>query len=94
LLWPEPAGGRFNLNAGEHSHLLADHLWCDGDRAPTNQVSAALTQAKLHRSAVLVTKRAGVIAEQSAVTFATRKPDVLLDLLLAQAMPCLLANLA
>ena len=28
---------------------------------------------------MLVAQRAGVIAEQSAVTFAARKPDVLLD---------------
>ena len=43
---------------------------------------------------MLVLKRPGVIAEEARITGAARQADVLLDALLAQAMPCLLANLA
>ena len=43
---------------------------------------------------MLVLKRAGVIAEEARVAGAARNADVLLDALLAQAMPCLFANLA
>jgi hypothetical protein len=43
---------------------------------------------------MLVTQRAGVVAVQAHRAAAKRKADVLLDLLLGQAMPCLLASLA
>ncbi len=79
MLWSYAPAAIFYLDAGKYSYFLSDHLLSNGDRAPTNQVGAALAQSKLHRAAILIEQRASVIAEQSAVTFATRKPDVLLD---------------
>ena len=83
LLRAEPASCGLHLDAGEHSHGAANHLGRHGDALPADQVSAALAQAKLHWSAVLVTQRAGVIAEESGVAGAAGEPYLLLDGLLA-----------
>jgi hypothetical protein len=83
LLWSEPAGCGLHLNAGEHRHGAADHLGCDGDPLPADQVGAALAEPEGNWSAVLVPKRAGVIAEQARVTVAAGDPYFLLDPLLA-----------
>jgi hypothetical protein len=61
----QPAGCGLHLNAGEHCHGAADHLWRYRDALPADQVSAALAETKLHRSAIGITQRAGVIAEQA-----------------------------
>ena len=83
LLRAQPAGWRLHLDAGEHRHLLANHLRRDRDRAPADQVSTALAQSELHRSAVLITQCAGVIAPESGLAAAAGDADVLLDLLLS-----------
>ena len=67
LLRADPAGRRFDLDAGEHRHLLAHHVWGDRDAPVADEVGAALAQAKLHRSAVLVAERAGVVAEEPGI---------------------------
>jgi len=70
LFRPDPAGWRLDLNTGEHRHLLANHLWCNCHALPADQVSAALAQPKLHGSAILILKRAGVIAEEPGAAVA------------------------
>jgi len=82
LLWPEPAAGSLHLDAGEHRHLLAHHLRRDGDRAPADQVSRSLAQPEAHRTAMLITQRAGVIPIQAYWAAAASQADLLLDLLL------------
>ena len=94
LLWPHPASWGLDLNGGEDGHLLANHVWGDGYAPPTDQVSAALAKAELDWASIGILQRSCVIAKQATVTFAASKPDVLLDLLLRQFQPCLLANLA
>ena len=94
LLWPYPASRCLDLNAGKNSHLLANHVWRDGQLFPADQVSTAFAEAKLHRASIGILQASSVVAKQTAVTFAASESDVLLDLLLAQAVPCLLANLA
>ena len=81
LLRADPAGRGLDLNAGEYRYLLAHHLRGDRDSPIADQVGAAFAEAKLHRSAVLVTERAGVIAEEPGIAGAARYADVLLDLL-------------
>lgn len=81
LLSAQPAGWSLHLDAGEHRHLLADHLRCDGDALPADQISAALAQAKLHWAAILITQSAGVVAEEPGITIAAGDADLLLDLL-------------
>ena len=82
LLWPQPAGCSLDLDGHEHRNSGANHLGGDRDPLPPNQVSAALAQAKLNRAAILVPKRAGVIAEQPRVARAASDANLLLDLLL------------
>ena len=94
LLWADASGRGLDLNRQEDSYLLAHHVRGDRDSPVADQVGAALAQPKLHRSAVLVAQRAGVIAEEPGIAGAARYADVLLDLLFAQTMLCLLANLA
>jgi len=94
LLWPYPASRCLDLNAGKNSHLLANHVWGDSDGSPTNQVSAAFAQSKLNWASAWILQTSSVVPKQAAITFAASKPDVLLDLLLGQTAPCLLANLA
>ena len=94
LLWSKPAGRSLDLNGQKDRHLLANHVWRDGDLLPTDQVGAALAKTKLDRTSICILQRPGVIAEQAAVTFTASEADVLLDLLLGQAVPCLLVNLA
>lgn len=84
LLRSQPAGWRLHLDGQEHCHLLPDHLRCDRDRAPADQIGAALAQPKLHRSAVLITQSAGVIAEEPGLAAAAGDADLLLDGLLGQ----------
>ena len=67
LLWADAAGRGLDLDAGEHSYLLAHHVRRDRDSPVADQVGAALAEAKLHRSAVLVAQRAGVIAEEPSI---------------------------
>ena len=94
LLWPHPASWCLDFDGGKDCHLLANHVWGDGDGPPTNQVSAALAKAELDRPSIGILQRSGVVAKQATVTFPASQADVLLDLLLGQAVPCLLANLA
>ena len=82
LLWPDPAGWRLHLNTGEHRNGAAHHLRCDRHALPADQVSAALAQAELHWAAILVTQRAGVIAEEPGAAIAAGDADFLLDALL------------
>jgi len=63
LLGANASGRGLYLDAGKHRHLLAHHAWGDGNGAVANKVGAAFAEAKLHRSAVLVAQRAGVIAK-------------------------------
>ena len=81
LLSADPAGRGLHLNRQEDSYLLAHHLRRDRDSPIADQVGAAFAQAELHRSAVLVAERAGVIAEEPGSAGAARYADVLLDLL-------------
>ena len=60
----------------------SNHFWGDRDALPADQVSAAFAQAKLHRPAMLVTQRAGVVAEQPSVAGAAGDADLLLYSLL------------
>jgi hypothetical protein len=83
LLGPEATCGALDLDAGEDRHLLTHHLGCDRARGPADQVSTALGQAERHRPAVLITKRAGVVAEQAHWSVTAGQADVLLDLLLS-----------
>ena len=94
LLWPKPAGRGLDLDGQKYRYLLANHVWRDGQLFPADQVSAAFAKAELDWASICILQRAGVIAEQAAVTLATGQADVLLDLLLGQFQPCLLANLA
>ena len=94
LLWPYPASRSLDLDGQKDRYLLTNHIWRDGDLLPADQVSAALAKTKLNWASVGILQRPGVIAEQAAVTFAAGQADVLLDLLLGQFQPCLLANLA
>ena len=94
LLWPHPASWCFDLDGGEDCHLLANHVWGDGDCPPADQVSTAFAKAELDWSSVGILQASRVVAKQATVTFAASQADVLLDLLLGQAVPCLLANLA
>jgi hypothetical protein len=94
LLGSNPASWALDLDAGKNSHLLANHVWRNGQLFPADQVSTAFAEAKLHRATVGILQRSRVVAKQATVTFAASESDVLLDLLLAQAVPCLLANLA
>ena len=82
LLRADPAGRSLDLNAGKHRYLLAHHVWGDRDSAVADQVGAAFAQAKLHRAAVLVAQRAGVIAKEPGSASAAGYADVLLDGLL------------
>ena len=77
-----PLRQRWLINGQEHRHGAADHLRRHGHGAPANQVSAAFAQAKLHRAAIGVTQRAGVIAEQPGIAGAAGNADLLLDALL------------
>jgi hypothetical protein len=94
LLWSYPAGQSLDFNGQKNRYLLANHIWGDGDLLPTDQVGAALAKAELNWASVGILQRPGVIAEQATVAFTASEADVLLDLLLGQAVPCLLANLA
>jgi hypothetical protein len=85
LLRPEPAAGSLHLNAGKHRHLLANHLLGNGAGGPADQVSTAFAQPEAHRAAMLITQRAGVIAEQPVGSGAAGKADLLLDLLLGHS---------
>ena len=89
-----PAGRSLDLNGQKDRYLLTNHVWRNGDLLPADQVSAALAKTKLNWASVGILQRPGVIAEQAAVTFTASEADVLLDLLLGQIQPCLLANLA
>jgi hypothetical protein len=75
------AGRGLDLDAGKHRHLLAHHVRGDRDGPVADEVGAAFAEAKLHRSAVLVAQRAGVIAEEPGSAGAAGYADVLLDLL-------------
>jgi len=79
LLWFYTPAGTFYLDAGKYCYLLTHHLWGDGASCPADQVGAAFAKAKLHRAAIGVLERAGVIAKQAARANAARKPDMLLD---------------
>jgi hypothetical protein len=63
LLGADAAGGGLHLDAGKYRHLLTHHVRGNRDSPIADQVGAAASEAKLHRSAVLVAERAGVIAE-------------------------------
>ena len=81
LLRPESARSGLHLDAGEHCDALTHHL--RGDRAcrPADQIGAALGQAELHRSAVLVAQGASVVAMQPHRAAGALEADLLLDLL-------------
>ena len=64
LLWPYASGWRLYLNRQEDGYLLPHHVRSDRDAPVADQIGAAFAQAKLHRSPVLVTQRAGVIAPE------------------------------
>ena len=81
LLRADASGRGLDLNTGEYRYLLAHHVRGDRDSPIADQVGAAFAQAKLHRSAVLVAQRAGVIAEEPGSAGAAGYADVLLDLL-------------
>ncbi len=85
LLWAQSAGGALHLDTGEYGHPLPHHVWCDRDRAPADQISAANRQAELNRPAMLVTQRAGVVAVQAHRTPAEGQPYLLLNALLRQS---------
>lgn len=82
LLWPDASGRGLDLNRQEDGYLLAHHVWGDRDSPVADQVGAAFAEAKLHRAAVLVFERAGVIAEKPGIAGAAGYADVLLDGLL------------
>ena len=81
LLRADAAGWRLHLDAGEYRHLLTHHLRRDRDAPVADQVGAAFAQPELHRPAVLVAERAGVIAPEPGSAGAAGYADVLLDLL-------------
>jgi hypothetical protein len=81
LLRADPAGRGLDLNTGKHRYLLAHHLRGDRDGAVADQVGAAFAESKLHRAAIGIAQRAGVIAEEPGIAGAARYADVLLDLL-------------
>jgi hypothetical protein len=87
LLRAYASGRGLDLNAGEYSYLLAHHVWGDRDAPVADQVGAAFAQAKLHRAAIGIAQRAGVIAEQPGIAGAAGYPDVLLDGLLRRHWP-------
>jgi len=85
LLWPQPAGWGLDLDAGKHGDALADHLLGDRARCPADQVSTALAQAELHRTAIGILKGAGVIAEDFGIAPTDGKSYFLLNTLLRQS---------
>jgi hypothetical protein len=87
-----PAGRGLDLDAGEHRYLLAHHVRGDRDSPVADQVGAAFAEAKLHRAAVLVAERAGVIAEEPGIAGCCRLCGCVAGWI-AQ-MPCRLASLA
>ena len=82
LLWSKPASQGLDLDGQKDRYLLTNHVWRNGDLLPANQVGAAFAKAELDWASVGILKRPGVVAEQTAVTFAASEADVLLDLLL------------
>lgn len=57
-----------DLDAGEHCQLLADHVGCDGDGAPANEISRATCEAKLHGPAgAWIRQLAHLIAEETQI---------------------------
>jgi len=94
LIGAQPASSGLDLDAGEDGHLLAHHVRCDRARRPADQIRAALGEAELHRPAIAVEQRAGVVAMQAHRTPGALEADLLLDALLAQPMPYRFANLA
>jgi len=68
LLWPDAAMLGLNFNAGEHCQLLADHIGCDGDGAPTDEISGATCKAELNGPAgTWIRQLAHLIAKQSQI---------------------------
>ena len=82
LLRADASGRGLDLNTGEYRYLLTHHLRGDRDAPIADQVGAAFAEAKLHRSAIGIAQRAGVIAEQPGIAGAAGYADVLLDGLL------------
>jgi len=72
LLWADASGRGLHLNAGEYRYLLAHHVRGDRDAPIADQVGDAFAQAELHRAAIGIAQRAGVIAEQPRITGAAR----------------------
>ncbi len=69
----------FDFYRGEHSQLLADHLWGHGDSAPADQVSGAAGQAELHGPAGAgVRQLADLITKQAQISTATKRKAYLL----------------
>ena len=68
LLLRAYASGRcLDLDARKYSHLLAHHVRGDRDGAIADEVGAAFAEAELHRAAIGITERAGVIAEEPGI---------------------------
>lgn len=69
-----------DLDAGEHCQLLADHVGCDGDGAPANEISRATCEAKLHHAAsARIRQLSDLIAEEAELWVrAKRETDALL----------------
>ena len=60
--------GRLDFYGGEDGHLLAHHVWRDGDGAQADEICRATGEAELHWTAgARVRQRAGVIAKESQV---------------------------
>ena len=81
MLWPYAPSRGLHLDAGEHRHLLAHHVRGDRDSPIADQVGAAFAEAELHRAAIGIAQRAGVISEEARLAGAAGYADVLLDLL-------------
>jgi hypothetical protein len=62
----------FDFYRGEHSQLLADHLWSHGDGAPADEISRATGQAELHGPVgAWIWELAHLIAEEAQIGTAT-----------------------
>lgn len=64
LFWCGATFRGFDLDAGEHRNLLANHVGRDGDGAQADQISGTTSQAELNRAAgAWIWEGAGVVAE-------------------------------
>ena len=82
LSWRETARRRLDFNAGEDGHALANHVGCDGDGAPADQVSGATGEAKLNGPAgAWIWELADLITEKAQIGACAKcEADALLDI--------------